>query len=248
VSSCYDSSTTWGFVVGCLESEICELPGVLLVAGAKRLSSGVRRALSVEACAVQVLTPEQPLEAVSGLHNLEVVVCEHLSPDDLVKWCESVRELPNRPALLVVSSQPQLQVRAFQAGADDCISDTSDASAIVERVLVNARRVRSVRASCSSPRVLRTRAGTLAVLLGPLVALDGVPLDLPRVQIRLLRTLMETSRPVSVGALASSVWPRELVAVHTVHTQIALLRSRLESLGIKVDHIRGAGYVLSTLH
>jgi DNA-binding winged helix-turn-helix (wHTH) protein len=87
----------------------------------------------------------------------------------------------------------------------------------------------------------------LAIALGPLVALDGVPLDLPRVQIRLLRKLMEASQPVSVGELASGVWPGELVATHTVHTQIALLRDRLESFGIKIDHIRRAGYVLSLL-
>ena len=233
--------------MGCLETELAQLPGVLLVTDATRISSEVHDALSRHACAVQFLNAEQPLVAASRLQEVDVVVFEFLDPELLVRWCQSVRDLPSRPALLVISSQAELQIRAFQAGADDCISDVSDAAAIVERVLMNARRVRSVRAGCPSQRVLRTPSGTLAVLLGPLVALDGVPLDLPRVQIRLLRVLMEASRPVSVGALAHSVWPRELVAVHTVHTQIALLRSRLEGLGIKVGHIRGVGYELSVL-
>ena len=232
---------------GSAQDEQCSMPGVLVLSGGTRPSSWIGDALSLDGCAVQWLPAAPPSEATLAQLDVEVIVFELFEADLLLTWCEFLRDQPSRPAVLVVSSQCEFQVRAFQAGADDCISEEHDAAFMTERVLMNARRLRSVRASNSSRRVLRTPAGTLAVLLGPLVALDGVPLDLPRVQIRLLRMLMEASHPVSVGELASGVWPGELVAVHTVHTQIALLRSRLECLGIRVDHIRRSGYVLSSL-
>jgi len=233
--------------VGGPKDEQCPMPGVLVVSGGTERSTWIGDALSLEGCAVQSLSATEPFEKVLELPDIEVIVFELVESDRLVRWCELLRDLPSRPALLVVTGDCQLQVRAFQAGADDCICESIDASLMIERVLMNARRWRSVRALRSTKRVMRTPAGTLAVVLRPLVALDGVPLDLPRVQIRLLRMLMEASQPVPVGELASGVWQGELVAVHTVHTQVALLRSRLESLGIRVEHIRRAGYVLSLL-
>jgi DNA-binding response OmpR family regulator len=229
------------------ESETFRLPDVLLLSGAISVSRGVKGALSQGGCTVRQQAQEQPLESVSTLPDLDVIVFDGVDAGLLLSQCESVRDVPSRPALLVVSNQSELQARAFQAGADDCISDTCGASLIVERVLMHTRRVRSVRASCSAPRALRTPSGTLAIVHAPQVSLDGAPLDLPRVQLRLLRALMEAESPVSVGTLARSVWPGELVAVHTVHTQVALLRSRLEDLGVKVEHLRGAGYLLSLL-
>lgn len=229
------------------EVEEQPLPAVLVLSGAASPSSWIGDALTLEGCAVQRRSAEQPFGATLEFADFEVVLFELVGPELLVAWCEFFRNQPNRPALLVVSSEIQLQIQAFQAGVDDCVSEASDASQMIERVCINVRRLRTARAANSAKRVISTPSGTLAVSLGPLVALDGVPLDLPRVQIRLLRMLMEASQPVSVGELASSVWPGELVAVHTVHTQIALLRSRLECLGITVEHIRRAGYVLSVL-
>jgi DNA-binding response OmpR family regulator len=226
---------------------LCSLPEVLIISAGPRMSSWVGDTLSLDGCAVYYATIDQLPEAATKRPQLDVIILEHAdaSADALVRGCEAALELPLRVALLVVCSDLRLQLMAFKAGTDDCISDASDAAMLLERVLMNARRARALRASAPAKRVIRTPAGTLAVTLGPLIMLDGVPLDLPRVQIRLLRKLMEASHPVSVGELADSVWPGELVAVHTVHTQIALLRSRLEGLGIKVDHIRREGYVLS---
>src|SRR5688572_5640824 len=93
-------------------------------------------------------------------------------------------------------------------------------------------------------KVIATRLGPLSISLCPTVSLAGAPLDLPRVQLRLLQRLMEASCPSSVADLRKTAWRNEVVGTHTVHTQISLLKARLQELGVDLMHIRGAGYVL----
>jgi DNA-binding response OmpR family regulator len=93
-------------------------------------------------------------------------------------------------------------------------------------------------------RVIATRLGLLSISLCPTVSLAGAPLDLPRVQLRLLQRLMEATSPVSAADLRKAAWRNEVVRAHTVHTHVALLKARLHELGVELTHIRGAGYVL----
>ena len=93
-------------------------------------------------------------------------------------------------------------------------------------------------------KVIATRLGPLSISLCPTVSLAGTPLDLPRVQLRLLQRLMEAWCPVSVAELKKTAWRNEVVETHTVHTQISLLKARLHHLGVELKHIRGTGYVL----
>lgn len=93
-------------------------------------------------------------------------------------------------------------------------------------------------------RIIATRLGPLSIALCPTVSLAGAPLDLPRVQLRLLQRLMEAACPVSAADLQKAAWRNEVVRAHTVHTQVALLKARLHELGVDLRHIRGAGYVL----
>jgi DNA-binding response OmpR family regulator len=229
------------------ESTSLNLPDVWVVAGGVHpqwLGSAFRTGVRT----VRLLTGAQTLEEICSGQSADVVVFEDLEPDLLERCCESARDIPGRPALLVVSNKEQTQARAFQEGADDCISSTTNPTEVLDRVLVNALRARAGRGSAASNRVLRTSAGNLAVIVGSYVAFNGSPLDLPRIQSRILRMLMDAANPLSVKALASGVWPGELVADHTVHTQIALLRTRLAGFGIKIDHLRRIGYVLAADH
>ena len=93
-------------------------------------------------------------------------------------------------------------------------------------------------------KVIATRQGPLSISLCPTVSLAGAPLELPRVQLRLLQRLIEATCPVSAADLRKTAWRNEVVRTHTVHTQIALLKARLHELGVDLKHIRGAGYVL----
>src|SRR5688500_436910 len=60
-------------------------------------------------------------------------------------------------------------------------------------------------------KVIATRLGPLSISLCPTVSLAGAPLDLPRMQLRLLQRLMEASCPVSVADLRKDAWRNEVV-------------------------------------
>lgn len=216
---------------------------VLVLVGAAQSHSNLQRGLALAGCEVQVCSCDALSPVALAVSSFDVVLLDDISELDVARWCEGTRDLADRPALVVVTDQRKIEIRAFQTGADDCVSDEREC-AVIRRVMVNALRRQVLRESSPRQRTIFTASGTLAISLAPLVSLNGIPLELPRVQIRILRKLMESSRPVSVRELASSAWPKERVAVHTVHTQVALLRARLDEIDVKVKHIRREGYVL----
>lgn len=228
------------------KQEQCAAHRILVVVKANQASSSAAAALELEGFDV-VPCPAQESDARNEalLSDVRVAVLDELDGPDVVRWCQRARELPLGPFVLVLTGVQEVQVRAFQAGADDCLPSEADCSMIVQRVRVNALRNQVQRARSTNARALRTVSGELSLSLVPTISLAGIPLDLPRVQIRLLRKLMESSSPVSVADLSKSAWPNEFVAVHTVHTQIALLKARLKDLGVAIKHIRREGYVLN---
>jgi len=212
-----------------------------LVRGLTRLLR--QRGLEVEACCEGF----EEFDA-SRVDGFDVVVLDRkLQSTDGIELCRELRANGCTASLVVFTSDggEQAEIAAFRAGADDFVNKSSSTDALTERVLANARRARSYPPhSGKLRRFVKTRSGTLAVSQGPLIVLNGLPLDLPRLQGRLLQALLEASGPVSTAALAEAAWNGERVAEHTVHSQIALLRARLAELGARIDHVRGQGYVV----
>lgn len=202
-----------------------------------------QRGLEVETCCEQFA--EFDATKVDGF---DVVVLDRtLQSTDGIELCRELRAAGCTASVLVFTKQgdEHSEIAAFRAGADDVASKVANTEALTERVLVNARRARSYPPhSGKHRRFVKTRSGTLAVSQGPLIVLNGSPLDLPRLQGRLLQALLEASGPVSTASLAEAAWNGERVAEHTVHSQIALLRARLAELGARIEHVRGQGYVV----
>jgi DNA-binding winged helix-turn-helix (wHTH) protein len=98
-----------------------------------------------------------------------------------------------------------------------------------------------------TPVRLRTSRGTLAVVHVPDVQLDGVSLDLPRLQARLLVALLEAATPLTTSELGARVWLGATVLDHTIHSQLAILRGRIADLGLRICNLRGRGYVIRTV-
>jgi DNA-binding winged helix-turn-helix (wHTH) protein len=92
---------------------------------------------------------------------------------------------------------------------------------------------------------LHTCRGKLKVVQVPAIEFDGVPLDLPRQQIRLLLALLEASGPLTTTELAKRAWDGAFVLEHTVHCQVAILRKSIADLGIRIHTLRGRGYVIT---
>lgn len=96
-------------------------------------------------------------------------------------------------------------------------------------------------------RWVRTSRGTLTVVQVPDVQLDGVSLELPRLQARLLVSLLEAARPLSTFELGARVWLGATVLDHTIHSQLAILRKRIADLGLQICNLRGRGYVIRSV-
>lgn len=86
--------------------------------------------------------------------------------------------------------------------------------------------------------------GSLAVATSPDILLNGVSLELSRLQSRIFAALLETPEPLSTTQVAAIAWQGRIVAEHTVHAQVALLRTRVLHFGLRITHLRGRGYVL----
>lgn len=184
-----------------------------------------------------------PQAEVDSQLEFEVVILISLEREQLIHWCKLFNQRTPRPAMLVLSEFADLREEAYNHDADDCFPDLVP-ELLLGRIFVNVARVRAARGSRSRPPPVRTRSGTLALDLAPVPLFNGTALDLSRVHTRLLRTLLASEEPVSTERLAAAGWPGERVALHTVHTQIALLKTKLEAIDALVTHVRGKGYVL----
>lgn len=175
--------------------------------------------------------------------KFDVAILIALERSQLVHWCDLFSQRAPRPAVLVLSECAELREEAYNHDADDCFPELVP-EVLLGRIFVNVARVRATRRSRSKPAPVRTRSGTLALDLAPVPLFNGMALDLSRVHTRLLRALLASEEPVSTESLAAVGWPGERVALHTVHTQISLLKTKLEAIDALVAHVRGKGYVL----
>lgn len=86
--------------------------------------------------------------------------------------------------------------------------------------------------------------GRLEVATTPDVVLDGVSLELSRLHSRILAALLESAGPLTTVRIAHIAWQGRFVSEHTVHSQIALLRTRMVDFGVRIRNVRGRGYIL----
>jgi len=219
---------------------------VLVIVSCVRSESPVRSALCVLAHQALFCLPGTNPGTVPT-DQVCLVVLDHLEPQEVSHWCTLGLAMPMHPAILVLTDSRDRQMQTFHAGAYDCLCLGAEHAVATERLLANAFRGTVPRSSTSGPAVIPTTLGPLSLSLHTTGSLAGVPLDLPRVQLRLLQKLLESPRPVSVSELSRSAWPNEVVAAHTVHTQIALLKARLQDIGVDLKHIRRAGYAISSI-
>lgn len=221
---------------------------VLIVDEDAALSRGLARLLTQRGLEVETCSEGFEHFDAGKVDGFDVLVLDcKLQSTDGIALCRELRASGCTASLVMFTSNgdEQAEIAAFRAGADDFVTKSASTDALTERVLANARRARSYPPhSGKLRRFVKTRSGMLAVSQGPLIVLNGLPLDLPRLQGRLLQTLLEASGPVSTAALAEAAWNGERVAEHTVHSQIALLRARLAELGARIEHVRGQGYVV----
>lgn len=84
----------------------------------------------------------------------------------------------------------------------------------------------------------------LTIAYHPDILVEGTSIDLTRLQSRICSVLLGAEGPVSTKVIAEEAWFGRRVSTHTVHSQMNLLRMRLNDFGIALRNERGRGYWL----
>ena len=136
------------------------------------------------------------------------------------------------------------RIKGLTSGADDYLTKPFSPEELVLRVGAVLRRLRSP-AAAGGGAVLRI--GAIAVdRAAHTVAVDGKPVDLTRIEFKLLLVLGERrGRVQSRPQLLESVWEAQAdIQTRTVDMHVQRLRSKLGEAGDLIETVRGFGYRL----
>ena len=188
----------------------------------------------------------------ASLNPLDLIVLDLGLPDiDGVEVCRRVREFSDAHVLMLTAQDTELdKVVGFEAGADDYVTKPFSVAELVGRVKAVLRRANSTartQLAATADSILRS-FGTLTVDAPAREAkLDGVVLDLTRIEFDLLDTLTAEPRVAfSRAQLLERVWGENWFGDdHLVDVHISNLRRKLADDPRSPDFVctvRGVGY------
>ncbi len=166
-----------------------------------------------------------------GMSGLEV--CRTLKADP---------KTARMPIILLTARDEEVdRVLGFEFGADDYVLKPFSPRELALRI---AALLRHQLAPVSAPATVLTAGGITLERLAHRVAVRGRPVDLTRIEYKLLSTLMENpGRVLTREALLESVWPAEAnIEIRTVDTHLRRLREKLGVGSRLIQTIRGFGY------
>jgi DNA-binding response OmpR family regulator len=187
----------------------------------------------------------------ASLNPLDLIVLDLGLPDiDGVEVCRRVREFSDAHVLMLTAQDTELdKVVGFEAGADDYVTKPFSVAELVGRVKAVLRRHTSTAiARVQAPTHTVREFGSLAVdALAREAKLEGVELDLTRIEFDLLDTLTAEPRVAfSRAQLLERVWGENWFGDdHLVDVHISNLRRKLADDPRSPDFVctvRGVGY------
>jgi DNA-binding response OmpR family regulator len=192
------------------------------------------------------------VEAAS-LNPLDLIVLDLGLPDiDGVEVCRRVREFSDAHVLMLTAQDTELdKVVGFEAGADDYVTKPFSVAELVGRVKAVLRRATSTASraqqSTTADAILRTFGALTVDAPAREAKLDGVELDLTRIEFDLLDTLTAEPRVAfSRAQLLERVWGENWFGDdHLVDVHISNLRRKLADDPRSPDFVctvRGVGY------
>jgi DNA-binding response OmpR family regulator len=185
----------------------------------------------------------------ASLRDLDLIVLDLGLPDiDGVEVCRRVREFSDAHVLMLTAQDTELdKVVGFEAGADDYVTKPFSVAELVGRVKAVLRRTGNGTAR-TAPQSRVRRFGSLTVdAPARETQLDGVTLDLTRIEFDLLDTLTAQPRVAfSRAQLLERVWGENWFGDdHLVDVHISNLRRKLADDPRSPDFVctvRGVGY------
>jgi DNA-binding response OmpR family regulator len=188
----------------------------------------------------------------ASLSPLDLIVLDLGLPDiDGVEVCRRVREFSDAHVLMLTAQDTELdKVVGFEAGADDYVTKPFSVAELVGRVKAVLRRTASTAAAGARPSTpdATRQFGTLSIdAVAREAMLDGVELDLTRIEFDLLDTLTAAPRVAfSRAQLLERVWGENWFGDdHLVDVHISNLRRKLADDPRSPDFVatvRGVGY------
>jgi two-component system KDP operon response regulator KdpE len=176
-------------------------------------------------------------------------IIELVLPDgDGVEVCRRLRDWSTMPVILLSAvCDEEVQVRTFEAGADDYVTKPFRPRELVARLLANLRR-----AEPGGEEPCVELDGLEIDLAARVVRRDGDEVHLTPIEFKLLGVLIQNrGRLLTHSALLQQVWGAAYMnARQTLRAHIANLRRKIEPADgghlIHTDH--GVGYRLADVH
>lgn len=161
-------------------------------------------------------------------------------------WCLEIRKKSNVPIIFISSASDNMNiVMAMNMGGDDFISKPIDLSVMMAKLQAMLRRTYDMTGRMS----VIEHKGVILNLNDTSIEYNGDRLELTKNEYRIIQTLMENKgRVVSRDALMTKLWQMDCyVEENTLTVNIARLRKKLESIGVKefITTKIGSGYIIS---
>jgi DNA-binding response OmpR family regulator len=215
---------------------------ILLVEDDLSLADGLQSALKRAGFAVNHVASGRYAIEACRTDPPDIVILDLGLPDmDGLDVLRQLHGLEDKPLVLVLTARDTTadKVSGLDRGADDYMAKPFEMPELLARLRALERRLSSVQSSEISigPVTLDTRTHEVSV--------DGQPLELPRREFMLLKTLMENpGRVQSRQSLESRLysWGEE-VSSNSIEVHIHHLRRKISPDFIKT--VRGVGYTVA---
>ncbi|MDF1562448.1 MAG: response regulator transcription factor [Deltaproteobacteria bacterium] len=189
------------------------------------------------------MTGAGALERLAAEPRPDLLLLDLMLPDlpgtELCKRVRADERLADLPVIMLTARGAEAdRVRGFELGADDYVVKPFSTRELILRLQALLRRRP---AKEEGPR----RFGVLELdLAGAAVRVEGEPLSLTALELKLLSTLFERrGRVQSRGQLLTEVWDAsEEMVTRTVDTHVKRLRQKLGVAGAYIETVRGLGY------
>jgi DNA-binding response OmpR family regulator len=219
---------------------------VLLVEPDLAWAEAVAAALSAESVRVDTVLTLYAARAAAAFHPCDVVVVALTLPDGSgLDLCRELDGATVRRIVVTPTGSLQDRVAAFEAGADDVVSQADlSLRELALRVRAVGRRTRS----SAPPEDRREDDGAIRVDERGTVEVDGRVVQVSSTERAILVALL--SRPGRVmdrATLRQRVWGDDDVQERTVDSAVKRLRARLGGAGARIETVRGVGYRLDRL-
>ena len=164
---------------------------------------------------------------------------------DWAAWLKQFGKPAATAFIVLAANEEERRIAAFEAGADDCLSQSLSGRELVARVRAILRRPRG-----TAEQVLK--AGNLGLdCASREVIVDGEPVPVPPRELRIMELIMrKPGRIVTRRLIENDLYGSCMeVGPNSIEARISCLRRRLAGAGanVTVQNVRGIGYKLAQI-